>query len=127
MPSTALWMQLIQTYQSFGNKEIALAKKRILENQEILRKVKELQQAEQEAAEEHVLQALRKTVTQMQEVRENSEILRKNAEDKLDSAQAAADRELKYVEQQKIQEILSSIDMETLLRGTEPDKRNKKE
>lgn len=89
--------------------------------------MKELQQAEQEAAEEHVLQALRKTVTQMQEVRENSENLRKNAEDKLDSAQAAADRELKYVEQQKIQEILSSIDMETLLRGTEPDKRNKKE
>lgn len=127
MPYTALWLQLIQTYQSFGNKEIALAKKRILENQEILRKVKELQQAEQEAAEEHVLQALRKTVTQMQEVRENSENLRKNAEDKLDSAQAAADRELKYVEQQKIQEILSSIDMETLLRGTEPDKRNKKE
>jgi uncharacterized protein YcbK (DUF882 family) len=127
LPSTALWLQLIQTYQSFGNKEIALAKKRILENQEILRKVKELQQAEQEAAEEHVLQALRKTVTQMQEVRENSENLRKNAEDKLHSAQAAADRELKYVEQQKIQEILSSIDMDTLLRGTEPDKRNKKE
>lgn len=102
-----------------------MAKKRILENQEILRKVKELQQAEQQAAEEHMLQALRKTVTQMQQVKENSENIRKDAEDKLDSAQAAADLQLKHIEQQKIQEILSSIDMEALLRGTEPDKKNK--
>lgn len=118
-------LQLIQTYRSFGNEEIALAKKRILENQEILRKVKALQQAEQQAAEEHMLQALRKTVTQMQEVKENAESLRQDVETKLDSAQAAADVQLKNLERQKIQEILSSIDMEALLRGTEQDKKKK--
>ena len=94
-----------------------------MENQEILRKVKALQQAEQQAAEEHMLQALRKTVTQMQEVKENAENLRQDAETKLDSAQAAADVQLKNLERQKIQEILSSIDMEALLRGTEQDKK----
>ena len=100
-------LQLIQTYRSFGNEEIALAKKRILENQEILRKVKALQHAEQQAAEEHMLQALRKTVTQMQEVKGNAESLRQDAE----------------TQRQKLQEILSSLDMEALLRGTEQDKK----
>lgn len=107
--------QIVQTYRTFGDSELQQLRKKVLENRELLLKVKAMQAAQAQHAEQNMLSALRETVDHMEDIKQQASNDSKSAQQTLQSLQQVEEVRMKLEERHRAAEILSKIDLGKLL------------
>ena len=110
-------MQILHVYRTFGDAEIQMLKKKVIENRELLIKVKEMQAAHAQNVEQQMLSALKDTVDRMEDIREQAQGDSESADSMLKSLERMEELRMKMEEKQKMTEMLAEIDIGKLLNG----------
>ena len=103
-----------------------MLKQKIVENRELLIKVKEMQAAQAANVEHQMLSALKDTVHRMEDVKKQADGDSESAESMLKSLERMEEVRMKMEEKQKMVKIMSEIDIEKILKGVETQERSPK-
>lgn len=118
-------LQILRAYRTFGDTEIQILKKRIIENRELLVKVKELQAAQAQNAEREILAALKDTVHRMEDMKDQANKDSASAQEVLKSLEHMEELRMKMDEKKKLVDIMSSIDIGKILHGVTTEEETK--
>lgn len=101
-----------------------MLKRKILENRELLIKVKEMKIDQARHAEQQMLSALKDTVHQMEDIKEQAKGDSASADNVLKSLERMEEIRIKMEEKDKMVEMLAEIDIARLLNGMEKQESN---
>ena len=96
-----------------------MLKRKILENRELLIRVKEMQINQSRNAEQQMLSALKDTVHTMEDIKEQAKGDSASADSVLKSLERMEEVRMKMEEKDKMVEMLAEIDIAKLLNGME--------
>jgi hypothetical protein len=106
---------LLKQYRTFGDAEVEALKRKVIENRELLLRIKDVQASNSKLAETAILNALKGTVDEMESIKKQADGDSKVARESLKVLEAKLERSLAQEEKLKTVELLQNVDLSKLL------------